>query len=66
MRAVFLSYEEKIKDGNYIFVAKEGINEKSHNDLKRDFEFALKRLDVLKWNKLQSFWLDFIKSIWLY
>jgi RNase P protein component len=48
MRALFASYESQLKAGNYIFVAKTTIHEKNFLELKKDFNFALKKLDVLK------------------
>ncbi len=48
MRAVFLSYENKILPGKYIFVIKDKINNRNFEELKSDFNFALKRLDLLK------------------
>jgi len=48
MRAVFLSFENRIKTGNYIFVAKVSINDRSFLELKKDFDFAIKRLKLLK------------------
>jgi len=48
MRAVFLSYENKIMSGKYIFVVKDKINNRNFEELKKDFNFALKRLELLK------------------
>jgi len=48
MRAVFLSYENKILSGKYIFVVKDKINGRDYEELKKDFDFALKRLELLK------------------
>jgi len=48
MRAIFLSFENRIKTGNYIFVAKVGIKDRSFLELKKDFDFAIKRLKLLK------------------
>jgi len=48
LRALFLSYENKIKPGQYILVAKEKINENDYEKLKKDFNFAFKRLEILK------------------
>jgi len=48
LRAMFLNYEAKIKNGKYIFVAKNPINERSFLELKKDFDFAFKRLELLK------------------
>ncbi|MBP7225284.1 MAG: ribonuclease P protein component [Aliarcobacter sp.] len=48
MRALFASYEQQLVIGNYIFVAKIALHEKNFPQLKKDFDFALKRLEVLK------------------
>ena len=48
MRALFASYEKQLLGGNYIFVAKITLHEKNYLELKKDFDFALKRLEVLK------------------
>lgn len=48
MRALFASYENKLHFGNYIFVAKVSIHNKNFLELKKDFDFSLKRLEVLK------------------
>lgn len=42
------NFEDKIKIGSYIFVAKIQINTKNFSDLKKDFDFAMKGLEVLK------------------
>ncbi len=48
MRALFASYEKQLLIGNYIFVAKTEIHNRNFLELKKDFDFALKRLEVLK------------------
>ncbi|MDX4062363.1 ribonuclease P protein component [Aliarcobacter skirrowii] len=48
LRATLLLYDNRLKDGSYIFVAKNPINEKSFIDLQKDFNFAFKRLELLK------------------
>jgi hypothetical protein len=48
MRALFASYEKQLVIGNYIFVAKITLHDKTFLELKKDFDFALKRLEVLK------------------
>lgn len=48
MRATFKLYENRFKLGSYIFVAKEGINNNDFSKLKKDFNFALKKMDLLK------------------
>lgn len=49
MRALFASYEKQLLVGNYIFVAKIELHNKDFLQLKKDFDFALKRLEVLTW-----------------
>ena len=56
MRALFASYEKQLVIGSYIFVAKVDLHEKNFLQLKKDFDFALKRLEVLKWNQFLSIW----------
>ncbi|MFK2822470.1 ribonuclease P protein component [Arcobacter sp. YIC-80] len=48
LRALFASYENQIQTGKYIFVAKNNINENDFNKLKKDFDFAFKRLNLFK------------------
>jgi len=48
LRAVFLSNENKVLTGKYIFVAKQTINDRKYEDLKKDFNFAFKRLELYK------------------
>lgn len=48
LRAMFVSFEDKIISGNYIFVAKQKIFERDPKELEKDFLFALKRLELLK------------------
>lgn len=48
LRAFVLSYENNIKTGKYIFVVKEKINENDFDKLKKDFNFAFKRLEIFK------------------
>jgi ribonuclease P protein component len=48
MRALFASYENQLLVGNYIFVAKIAIHDRNFLELKKDFDFALKRLELLK------------------
>ena len=55
LRACILDYEDRLKEGSYIFVAKNLIHEKNFQDLKRDFNFAFKRLEVLKWKPSRNF-----------
>lgn len=55
LRACILDYEDRLKEGSYIFVAKNLIHDKNFQDLKRDFNFAFKRLEVLKWKPSRNF-----------
>lgn len=48
IRALILTFEEKIKTGKYIFVTKENIFEKSPKELEKDFKYAMKKLDLFK------------------
>lgn len=45
---MFVSFENKVISGNYIFVAKQNIFERDVKELEKDFLFALKRLELLK------------------
>ena len=51
LRAGLLSFEDKFISGNYVFVAKQTIETRDFLELKKDFNFALKRLELLKWSK---------------
>ncbi|MDD3476087.1 MAG: ribonuclease P protein component [Sulfurimonas sp.] len=48
LRALFVTYSSLLKDGTYIFVAKQTISETSHQKLQNDFEKILSRLDTFK------------------
>lgn len=48
LRALFLESSSSLKDGTYIFVAKQTIHETTHQKLKSDFEKVLNRLDAVK------------------
>ncbi len=48
LRALFLESSSSLKDGTYIFVAKQTIHETTHQKLKSDFEKILNRLDAVK------------------
>ena len=56
MRALFASYEKQLVIGNYIFVAKIELHDKNFLQLKKDFDFALKRLEVLQWKQFLNIW----------
>lgn len=48
LRALFLESSSSLKDGTYVFVAKQTIHETTHQKLKSDFEKILNRLDAVK------------------
>jgi ribonuclease P protein component len=50
LRAVFLEFEHKIQKGSYIFIAKDALNTRDFKGIKKDFEFAFKRLELFKDN----------------
>ena len=47
MRAMFLAYSNSLKDGSYIFVAKIGLFESSHENFKNDFKKILSRAQAI-------------------
>ena len=50
LRALFCEFSSLLSDGTYIFVAKEAINEISHQNLKIDFLKTLNRSNSIKKN----------------
>jgi ribonuclease P protein component len=48
LRALFLSYESQLKNGQYIFVAKEGIDSVEFTKLQKDFFKILRNAHALK------------------
>jgi ribonuclease P protein component len=42
MRAIFREYSSTLKDGSYVFVAKVGLFDTSHENLLKDFKKVLK------------------------
>ena len=48
LRALFCEYSSSINDGTYIFVAKQSINEITHEKLKDDFLKVLNRSKAIK------------------
>jgi ribonuclease P protein component len=48
VRALVNESEDRIISGDYIFVMKNEINEKSHLQLQKDFQFAFKRMNLYK------------------
>ena len=48
LRALFCEYSTSLKDGTYIFVAKQSINETSHQQLENDFKKILNKSKSFK------------------
>ena len=48
LRAGLLSFQDKFISGNYVFIAKQTLENRNFLELKKDFNFALKRLELLK------------------
>lgn len=48
LRALFLEFSHLLKEGTYIFVAKQSINEAPHQKLKSDFEKILNRSHAIR------------------
>ena len=48
LRALFREFSPTLKDGTYIFVAKQSLNETTHEKLKDDFVKVLNRSNALK------------------
>ncbi len=48
MRALFFENQESLIDGIYVFVAKDRMSQMSYDELKRGFNWSLKRLECLK------------------
>ena len=51
LRALFLKHSTHLKNGTYIFVAKQSIIEISHTDLEKDFEKVIFRSKALRENQ---------------
>jgi len=47
MRAMFCEYSKNLKDGTYVFVAKVGLFETSHEKLTNDFKQVLTRAKTI-------------------
>jgi ribonuclease P protein component len=47
MRAMFCEFSNSLKDGTYVFVAKVGIFETSHEKLHNDFKKILSRAQTI-------------------
>ncbi len=48
LRAMLLTYDNKIKSGKYIFIVKNNIFDKNVTELRSAFNFAFKRLELFK------------------
>ena len=51
LRALFLAHSDNLKDGTYIFVAKQSIIEILHDDLEKDFKKIIFKSYAFKENK---------------
>jgi len=51
LRAIFLDYSNSLKDGIYIFVAKQSIIDTSHKQLMNDFHKVVKKSYAFKENQ---------------
>jgi len=47
MRAVILENEDRFKEGFFIFVIKQAMNESEFAKIKKDFSFAFKKLGLV-------------------
>jgi ribonuclease P protein component len=48
LRALVLEQENQLTNGKYIFVAKIDIFKRDYNVLKKDFKYAIKKLDLFQ------------------
>ncbi|MDR1008457.1 MAG: ribonuclease P protein component [Campylobacteraceae bacterium] len=48
LRAIFAQIEQKLKDGIYVFVAKEGLKNMDYKQLKSSLLWSFKRLECFK------------------
>jgi ribonuclease P protein component len=48
LRALFVELQDKLKDGIYVFVAKESLKNMSYKQLKSSLSWSFKRLECLK------------------
>ncbi len=48
MRALFFDNQENLVDGIYVFVAKERMSQMTYDELKKGFNWSLRRLECLK------------------
>ena len=48
LRALFCEFSDNLQDGTYIFVAKIGLFDASHKELKRDFKKVLSKSKSFK------------------
>jgi ribonuclease P protein component len=47
LKAIFQQYCNNIKNGRYILVAKDAIEQRVYEDLKKDFLFAVRRMNLI-------------------
>lgn len=47
LRALFCEYSNSLKDGTYIFVAKQSLNETTHENLIKDFKKIITKAKAL-------------------
>ena len=52
LRAIFCEYSNTLKDGSYIFVAKQSLVESSFEKLSNDFKKIIKRSNAMQANLL--------------
>ncbi|PLY14989.1 ribonuclease P protein component [Sulfurimonas sp. CVO] len=50
LRALFCEFSHSLKNGTYVFVAKQSINEATYQELKNDFEKVLNRSNAIEKN----------------
>ena len=48
LRALVLEKENRLQNGKYILVAKSELLKRSHKILQKDFDYAMKKLGLLK------------------
>jgi len=48
LRAIFLQHSQNLKDGSYIFVAKQSLVESTHEKLQNDFKQIVKKSKAFK------------------
>ncbi len=48
LRAVFLEFEDRLRDGTYIFIAKDGMILSEYGDCKKNIKWSLEKLGCFK------------------